>query len=66
MLKYDSLVQYSRLVSSIYFPQKPDSPFLLVYFSENSTLTEDFPQLNIRRADVRYVVVPITKIPILV
>lgn len=64
MLKYDSLVQYSRLVNAIYFPQKPDSPFLFVYFSENSTLTEDFLQLNIRQVDVRYVVVPITKIPV--
>lgn len=64
MLKYDSIVQYSRTTNSIYFPQKKNTPFLLVYFSENSTLIEDYPHLNIRKVDVRYVVIPITKIPI--
>lgn len=64
MLQYKSLIQYTRLVNQLRFPQNPDEPFALVYFSENSGLIKDFPKLQIRRVDVRHIVLPITKIPV--
>jgi len=64
MIQFKSLVQYTRVVNGIRFPQKMDEPFLLVYFSENSTLVDDYSKLNLRKVDVRYVVVPMTKIPV--
>jgi DNA-directed RNA polymerase beta subunit len=64
MIQFKSLVQYTRVVDGVRFPQNPNQPFLFVYFSENSLLTDDYSRLNIRRPDLRHIVVPITKIPI--
>jgi len=64
MIRYDSLVQYTRVVDGVRFPQSLLEPYLLVYFSENSLLVSDYPKLNIRRVDARHVVLPLTKIPI--
>lgn len=64
MIQYKSLVQYTRVVDGVRFPQNLDEPFLLVYFSENSLFINDYPKLNIRRQDARYVIVPRTKIPL--
>ncbi|MFW9871784.1 MAG: hypothetical protein ACFFG0_01695 [Candidatus Thorarchaeota archaeon] len=64
MLQYKSLVQYTRVVDALRFPQDPNEPFFLVYFSENSLLVSDYPKLNIRRVDARHVVLPLTKIPV--
>lgn len=64
MIQYKSLIQYTRVVKGIRFPQLPNTPFLLVYFSENSSLIEDYERLNIRRQDVRHIVVPRTRIPL--
>ena len=63
MLKFDSLPQYTRVVEKLRFPQSPDSPYLIVYFSENSSFIEDYPKLNIRRIDSKIVVVPTTRVP---
>jgi DNA-directed RNA polymerase beta subunit len=62
-LKFDQIPLYTRVVKKVFFPQQPDAPFLLVYTSENSSLIEDYPKLNLRRLDVRHVVVPRTRIP---
>ncbi len=45
------------------YPSNIKNPFALVYFSENSTLIEDFPKLKILRQDIKYVMVPTTRIP---
>jgi len=62
-LKFEQIPQYTRLVKKVFFPQNAKNPFLLVYTSENSSLIEDFPKLNLRRLDIRHVVVPRTRIP---
>ncbi|HUU86810.1 MAG TPA: hypothetical protein VMX17_03560 [Candidatus Glassbacteria bacterium] len=64
MLQYKSLIQYTRVVDGVRFPQDLNEPFLLVYFSENSTFVNDYSKLNIRRVDLRHVVIPITRIPL--
>ena len=63
MIQFKSLVQYTRLVDGIRFPQNPDEPFLIIFYSENSSFLEDYPNLKMRRMDFRHVVVPLTKIP---
>jgi DNA-directed RNA polymerase beta subunit len=62
-LKFDQIPQYTRLVKKVFFPIDPNEPFLLVYISENSSLIEDYARLNMRRIDVRHVVVPKTRVP---
>ena len=64
MIQYKSLIQYTRVVKGLRFPQHRDTPFLLVYFSENSLLVDDYKKLNIRLLDARHVIVPRTKIPL--
>jgi len=64
MIQYKSLTQYTRVVDGMRFPQTPDTPFLLVYFSENSLLVSDYSKLQIRKIDARHVVIPLTKIPV--
>lgn len=64
MIQYKSLIQYTRVVDGVRFPQNIDEPFLLVYFSENSLFVSDYQKLQIRRPDAKYVVVPRTKIPL--
>ena len=64
MIQYKSLIQYSRIVDGLIFPQNRDNPFLLLYFSENSLFIDDYPKLNLRKVDAKHVVVPLTKIPV--
>ncbi len=64
MIQFDRIPQYIRLVPAIRFPQSPKNPFLLVYFSENSTLINDYSKLGIRKIDVRHVVIPKTRVPV--
>jgi len=63
MIQFKSLRQYTHVVNGLRFPRSTTEPFVLVYFSENSNLTDDYPKLNIRTIDARVVVVPVTKIP---
>jgi len=63
MIKFESIRPYTQVVDGIIFTPKPAEPFLLVYFSENSLLVDDYKKLNIRKMDIRIVVTPITKIP---
>lgn len=62
-MKFDQIPQYTRVVKKVFFPHRPTAPFLLVYISENSSLVEDYQKLNLRRLDVRHVVVPRTRVP---
>lgn len=63
MLQFDMLPQYTRMVGKLRFPQNRDNPYLMVYFSENSSLVEDYPKLQIRPIDAKIVVVPTTRVP---
>lgn len=63
MIQFKLLRQYSQTTDGIRFPQNAESPFLLIYYSENSTFLEDYPKLNLRFVDFRVVVVPATRIP---
>jgi len=64
MIKFQLLTQYTRVVDGVRFLKEKDKPFALFYFSENSTLYNDYPKMNLMRIDSKYVVVPITKIPV--
>ena len=63
-MKFEQIPQYTRAVKKVFFPISPNEPYLLVYISENSSLLEDYGRLNMRRIDVRHVVVPKTRIPV--
>jgi len=63
MIQYKSLRQYTHIVDGIRFGQNKDEPIVLIYFSENSTLLDDYPKLNLKLIDFRYVLIPTTKIP---
>jgi len=63
MIQFDKMRQYTHVVDGVRFKQDVKKPFLLVYLSENSTFFDDYKDLNIRKVDARYLVVPLTKIP---
>lgn len=63
-MQFDMIPQYTRLVRKILFKQQLKTPYLIVYFSENSDLVTDYPKLGFRIQDVRHVVVPRTRVPI--
>ena len=63
MIQFKSWRQYTQLVNGVRFPQKPSEPFVLIYFSENSNLIEDYQKLNLRLTDAKIVVVPTTTVP---
>lgn len=63
MIQFKSWRQYTHVTDGVRFPQNVKEPFLLVYFSENSNLIEDYTKLNLKQMDFRIVAVPLTKIP---
>jgi len=64
MIVFDRLRLYTMVTDGPkYYPLDKAHPFLLVYFSENSTFSEDYHKLNIRYMDVRSVVIPVTRYP---
>jgi DNA-directed RNA polymerase beta subunit len=63
MIPFKNLRQYTHVTRSIRFPQNISEPFVLIYFSENSTLIDDYPKLNLRPVDFRIAVVPQTTMP---
>lgn len=63
MISFERFRLYTQKAEGIRFGRDPEEPHMLVYFSENSTLIEDYPYLNLRPMDFRNVVVPITRIP---
>lgn len=56
-------ILYTRTVDGIRFPNLPGSNFLITYFSENSSLLEDYPKLNFVLIDVKLNIIPYTMIP---
>ena len=63
LVQYKSFRLYTQIASSIRFPQNPKNPFLILYFSENSTFLEDYKKLGFRLIDLKVVVIPITMVP---
>jgi len=63
MIKFNLLKQFTHLVNGIRYPQSNKNPFLIVYFSENSNLVDDYSKLNMLRVDAKKVIIPKTKIP---
>jgi len=63
MIQFKSLKLFTNLVSGIRFPQNTKNPFLIIYFSENSSFVEDYPKLNLLRVDAKKVIIPKTQIP---
>lgn len=60
-MKFDSLKLYTQKTNRLTFDTKKN--YMLMYFSENSSLTGDYPNLKLRRQDFKYVIVPNTRIP---
>ena len=64
MIQYINFKQYTQITNGLRFPIRDNKPFMFTYFSENSTLIEDFPKLNLKvPLDVRIVIVPRTILP---
>ena len=63
-MQFDLIPQYTRLVKNIMFKPNAKTPFLIIYFSENSDLFTDYHKLGFRKPDVRHVVVPRTRVPV--
>lgn len=65
MIQFKNLKQYIQSVDGIrWISSNINNPFLLTFFSENSTFLESYPRLNIRRIDARYAAIPRMKIPV--
>jgi DNA-directed RNA polymerase beta subunit len=63
MIQFKSLRQYTHVVNGIRFPNKPGQNFVVTYFSENSSLLEDYSFLNLKLIDLKINIVPFTTIP---
>lgn len=63
MIQFKNLRMYTHVVDGIRFPNKPGENFVVTYFSENSSLLEDYPKLNFRIVDIKLNIIPITIIP---
>jgi DNA-directed RNA polymerase beta subunit len=63
MIQFKNLRQYTHVVNAIRWLFKKN-PYILVFFSENTTLLECYEKLNILKIDVRNVIIPRTKIPV--
>jgi DNA-directed RNA polymerase beta subunit len=63
MIKFSALRQYVHVTDGIRFYNEPGKNYVLTYFSENSTLLDDYPKLNFKLVDAKINVVPLTLIP---
>lgn len=61
IFRVDKMRPYTQIATGLRFP--PKKKVVIFYFSENSNFLDDYPKLGIRRVDVRYALVPVTKIP---
>lgn len=62
IIKLENFKLYSQVASSVRYMRR-DKQYMVTYFSENSTLFDDYPKLGIKPQDLRYVLVPLTKLP---
>ncbi len=63
MVLFKNLRQYTQVVDGIRFPNLPKDNYIITYFSENSSLLEDYPKLNFKLVDIKYNIVPVTIVP---
>jgi RNA-binding protein YhbY len=63
MIQFKSLRQYTNVVNGIRFPNVSKNNYVLTYFSENSSLLDDYPKLNFQLIDIKYNIVPVTIVP---
>jgi len=63
MIQFHNFRQYSPTVNGIRFQNIPGENFIITYFSENSSLLEDYPKLNLKPVDIRLNIIPLTRIP---
>jgi len=63
MIQFKTLRQYTHVVNGIRFPNIAGQNFAITYFSENSSLIEDYYKLNLKLIDAKITIIPITKIP---
>jgi len=67
MIRWDMFRLQTQVVDGIRFvlnkPEQYLHPYCLVYFSENSTLAEDYPRLNLSPTDFRVVIIPYVVFP---
>jgi len=63
MIIFNNMKLYHQQTDGIIYPNQPNNPFMIAYFPENTELINDYPKLNIRKADVKIVVTPLTKLP---
>ena len=62
MILFKNFRLYNQITDSIRFPQSHE-PYMITYFSENSTLFDDYPKLNLKLMDANVVVTTYTKVP---
>ncbi|MCF7927044.1 MAG: hypothetical protein K9L74_05665 [Candidatus Izimaplasma sp.] len=60
-MRFDNLKLYTQRANRLTFTS--DKNYMLMYFSENSDLASDYPSLKLRKQDVKYIIVPQTRIP---
>ena len=63
MIQFKNLRQYTHIVDGIRFPNVSGNNFIITYFSENSNFLTDYPKLNLKPIDIKYNIIPITKVP---
>jgi len=63
MRNYKQFKQYTQVANGLNFTLDREGPYVLFYFSENSSFYDDYNALNLRKIDFRHVVVPVTKVP---
>lgn len=63
MIRFDSLRLFTQVADGVIYTPNASEPYILIYFSENGLLVDDYPKLNIRKMDIRLVVTPVTKVP---
>jgi len=52
-----------KIYDSFRFYNKPKTPFMITYLSENSSFLKDYSRLGLQRVDFKTVSLPITKLP---
>lgn len=60
------LRQYTQVVKNLDFRQSrnEDNPFAVIYFPENHMLEDYYDRLNVERRNLKYIVVPLSRLPV--
>lgn len=63
MILFKNFRLYTQTTDGIRFQQNSKLPYMITYFSENSTLYDDYEKLNLKWIDANIVVTTYTKVP---